>query len=74
VSRHRNTVMLIEAAADKFLSSSYVSSSLPPDRRWSRSCSREAVVNIGKLQDRFPRVGISQLCSHLPRLFGTFYP
>jgi len=36
--------------------------------------SGEPIEALGKLQDRFPRAGIGQLPSHLPRLLGAVEP
>src|ERR1700756_1906636 len=45
----------------------------PEHSRGSRG-SGEAIEALGKLQDRFPRAGIGQLPSHLPRLLGAVEP
>jgi hypothetical protein len=42
--------------------------------QWCSGGSREPIEVLGKLQDCFPRAGISQLTSHLPRLLGTVEP
>ena len=50
-------------------------SQLPsPGRSGGSGGSREPIEALGKLQNRFPRAGIGQLPSYLPRLLGAIEP